>query len=205
MITSHTQGQPISAPSLPLSRPAPEIPQPKDNYHSKPQDLPHEHGKHLRIADLPKVPVNHSKIGPEGPILSPPAKLQPHQRPEQGLRILPHTVQHNMHKAPACQHEHFCIVPPAKKIVSCHAQHHNKDQSMRKDPPAGKDILKEHTSYELINNIRQHGPNDHVPVVDMGSYFGEGPCGYVEECKGYADVCEGEHCTDNVNYMINRI
>ncbi|MBZ4647026.1 MAG: hypothetical protein JG777_2515, partial [Clostridia bacterium] len=57
----------------------------------------------------------------------------------------------------------------------------------------------------LINNIRQHGPNDHVPVVDMGSYFGEGPCGYVEECKGYADVCEGEHCTDNVNYMINRI
>jgi hypothetical protein len=39
----------------------------------------------------------------------------------------------------------------------------------------------------------------------MGSYFGEGPCGYVEERKGYADVCEGEHCSVNVNYMINRV
>lgn len=180
-----------------LSVPALHISNSKSNYQRKTQDLGHKQGKHLRFPDFPQVPVNHSKIRPEGAILSSPAKAQPHQRPEKGEWMLPHTVQYEVDETTTSQHEHFCIVPPAEKIVACHAQHHNKEQSMRKDPPAGKHVLKEHPSYELINNVRQHGAYDHTPVVDMESYSGKGPCGYVEECKGYADVCEGEH--DAVN------
>jgi hypothetical protein len=33
----------------------------------------------------------------------------------------------------------------------------------------------------------------------MGSNFWEGPCGYVEERKGYADVCEWEHDAINTD------
>jgi len=188
-----TNSHMASAPVLPLFHPVSQILDSKNHYHSKSQDLFHEQEKHIRITDLIKVLVHNCKIGPEGAVFRTSGKVPPHQGPEQRPWTLPHAVQHQMHKTAPCQHEHLRIGSFTEEIVANNAQYYNKEQCMRKDPSTGKYILKQKSSYRLINNIRQHGAYQHIPVIDMRPDLRESPGYDVEQCKGYSDVCKGEH------------
>lgn len=177
----------------------------KGHYQYKPQDLGHQHRQTIQTIDVPKISVNHQKILPERPVISSFLKLPPKQRPKQGHRSFPHAIQHLMNKASSCQHEHSGISPSGIDIVPDHSQYHNKEQSMRKDPSTGKHILKQNPANDLIDDIRQHGANCHIPVINMWPDHRESHGYNVEHCKGYSDVCEGEHCTDNIINMLKQM
>ncbi len=177
----------------------------KDHYQYDSQDLGHQCGLDIQTIDVPKISVNHQEILPERPVLSSFLELPSQQRPQESHRSFPHTIQHQVNKASSCQHEHSGTSLPVEENVSCHPQYQNKEQGMRKDPPTGKHILKQNSANDLIDDIRQHGSCDHVPVVDMWSDLRESHGYDVEYCKGYSDVCEGEHCNDNNINMLKKM
>lgn len=146
-------------------------------------------GQTQRQAAVQYPAVGGGEILPEGAVLRSPAKLPAQQGPEEGLRGLPHAVQQQVDGTGRSQDEQACVFPAHIEIIPGQAQHHNKEQGMCKYPAAGKGVGKEHPSYEFINKVGQYGAYGHVPVVDVSA-----SCGHVEECQGYADVCEGEHC-----------
>nr|WP_263853977.1 hypothetical protein [Methanohalophilus profundi] len=144
--------------------------------------------------------VGSGKVLPEGAVLRSPAKLPAQQGPEEGLRALPYTVQQQVDGTGRGQDEQACVFPAHIEKISGQTQRHNKEQGMCKDPAAGKGIGKEHPSYEFVNEVGQYGAYDHVPVVDVSA-----SCGNVEECQGYADVCEGKHANGNSLLMLKRM